>query len=96
MAPASSSTCGPDTSAGPWQRLQSGPRTTSAVRTATSSSGRVRSAYPYRSSCAVERLRHVPAERHRQLERLAGVAHVGFASAGSSPASASGTTYERT
>src|SRR5262245_4010630 len=53
VAPSSSTVAGPLTCPGsPRGRSSSGAGLLSAVRTATSSSSRARSAYPYRSSCA--------------------------------------------
>ena len=53
VAPSSSTVWGPSTRSGsPAGRRSSGPGRTSAVRTATSSISRARSADPYRSSCA--------------------------------------------
>ena len=82
VAPSSSSTAGPVTArARPSRRSSSaGPGATSAVRTATSSIRRVPVGVAVALLVrAVERLREIGPERHRQLERLACVAEVRLA-----------------
>ena len=98
VAPSSSSTCGPDTSAG--HPAPAGGRAADDVGGAHGDElDRARPvgvAVPLLVR-AVERLGDVAAERHGQLERLAARSgRSASPSAGSSPASASGTTYERT